>query len=60
MTRDIEFRLVGHDSDDGELLAADAINIIRSFKLTLTVLNRSRAASVRPRPDRSATARVSR
>ncbi len=32
MTRDIEFRLIGHASADGQLLAADAVGLITAFK----------------------------
>lgn len=45
MTRDIEFRLLQHDSASGELLARDAISLIRSFnelayRLTRAVADR--------------------
>lgn len=64
MTRDIEFRLVGHDSDDGELLAADAINIIRSFRelayrLTRAVADRSGLGRTEAALERLSTVRVS-
>lgn len=46
MTREIEFRLVGHLSHDGQLLAADALSLIRSFKdLTYRL---TRAVAERP------------
>ena len=32
MLREIEIRLIGHQSADGELLAADAIRLVTSFK----------------------------
>lgn len=32
MTRQIEFRLIGHDGADGELLAADALLLIGAFR----------------------------
>ncbi|NNG38062.1 hypothetical protein HJ588_02070 [Flexivirga sp. ID2601S] len=43
MTREIEIRLIGHESADGELLAADALGIIGSFKDLAYRLTRSAA-----------------
>ena len=64
MTRDIEFRLLGHESDEGELLATDAINIIRSFKelayrLTRAVSERSGLGRAEAALERLSTVRVS-
>ncbi|MDN5724968.1 MAG: hypothetical protein L0G99_03405 [Propionibacteriales bacterium] len=41
MTREIEIRLIGHQSADGELMAADAINLISSFRELAYRLTRS-------------------
>ncbi|WP_188836386.1 hypothetical protein [Flexivirga endophytica] len=43
-TREIEFRLIDHQSADGELLAVDALGIISSFKDITYRLTRSVAA----------------
>lgn len=64
MTRDIEFRLLGHASDDGELLATDAINIIKSFKdlthgLTRAVSERGGLGRTESVLERLSTVRVS-
>lgn len=52
MTREIEFRLLDHDSADGELLAHDAVAIISAFRdLTYRV---TRAVADRPGLGRTA------
>lgn len=53
MTRDIEFRLLGHPSADGELLAADAVSLIQAFKDVTYRL--TRAVADRPGLGRTAT-----
>lgn len=63
MTREIEIRLIGHQSADGELLAADAVGIISSFKdiayrLTRSVAERPGLGRTDAVLERLATVRV--
>lgn len=63
MTREIELRLIGHGSEDGELLAADALGIISSFKdityrLTRSVAERPGLGRTDAVIERLATVRV--
>ncbi len=63
MLREIEIRLIGHQSADGELLAADAIRLVTSFKelayrLTRLIAERSGLGRTDAVIERLATVRV--